>query len=57
MAFLAQMLDNGEGDEEVAARMTTGFPTSAVTVFAFEGDWTDLDMASAALVGFHVGRG
>lgn len=57
MAFLAQMLDNGEGDEEVAARMTAGFPTSAVTVFAYDGEWADLDMATAALVGFHVGRG
>jgi phosphohistidine phosphatase len=57
MAFLAQMLDDGAGDAEVAAAMAAGFPTSAVTVFAYDGEWAGLDMGTATAVGFHVGRG
>lgn len=58
MASLAQMLDDGEGDPEVAGRMNEdGFATSAVAVFTFDGEWADLDMGTATLVAFHVGRG
>ncbi len=56
MAYLAQLLDDGEGevggDDELA-----GFPTSAVVVFSYDGDWADLGEADARVVGFHVGRG
>ncbi len=54
MAVLAQLLDDGEGDEEAGRAMATGFPTSAVAVFAVDGSWADL--AAARLTGFHVGR-
>ena len=57
MAYLAQMLDDGDGDPEAAAGMNEGFPTSALAVFAVEGAWTDLAMAGARLTAFHVGRG
>lgn len=58
MASLAQMLDDGEGDPEVAGRMSQeGFATSAVAVFRFEGEWADLDLGGATLAAFHVGRG
>lgn len=56
MGYLAQLLDDGEGDEEASASMTAGFPTAAVAVFAFDGDWADLDEAACQVVGFHVGR-
>jgi phosphohistidine phosphatase len=56
MAYLAQLLDDGSGDRESGRRMATGFPTGALAVFAVSGRWLDLDLASARLVGFHVGR-
>jgi phosphohistidine phosphatase len=57
MASLAQLLDDGEGDEDAGNEMATGFPTSAVAVFSFDGDWRELAEASASVVAFHVGRG
>lgn len=54
---LAQLLDDGEGDEDAGNEMATGFPTSAVAVFSFDGDWRELAEASASVVAFHVGRG
>jgi phosphohistidine phosphatase len=57
MAQLAQLLDDGEGDPEACSAMATGFPTSAVAVFEYDGAWADLDITSARLVAFHVGRG
>lgn len=56
MAYLAQLLDDGEGDPAVAVEMAGGFPTSAVTVFAYDGTWSDLAAGSATAVAFHVGR-
>lgn len=57
MAYLVQMLDNGEGDEQAGAELMAGYPTSAVTVFSYDGAWAELDMTSAAVLAFHVGRG
>jgi phosphohistidine phosphatase len=57
MAQLAQLLDNGEGDPEASNAMVSGFPTSAVAVFEYDGAWTDLDVTSARLMAVHVGRG
>jgi len=57
MASLAQLLDDGEGDEDAGNDMTTGFPTSAVAVLSYDGDWRELTEASASVVAFHVGRG
>ena len=54
---LAALLDDGEGDEDAGTELTVGFPTSAMAVFSYDGDWKDLDEASATLVAFHVGRG
>ncbi|MGI8646031.1 MAG: SixA phosphatase family protein [Nocardioides sp.] len=55
VAYLAQILDSGEDD--LSNEMATGFPTSAVALFAFDGDWTGLEEGSCRLVGFHVPRG
>jgi phosphohistidine phosphatase len=57
MAYLASLLDDGDGDPEVASAMLAGYPTSAVAVFEYDGEWVDLDEGGARLVGFHVGRG
>lgn len=56
IAYLAQMLDDGSGDAEAAAAMISGYPPGAVTLFDFDGDWADLDMASASLRAFHSER-
>lgn len=57
MASLAALLDDGEGDEDAANDLALGYPTSALAVFRYDGDWKDLDEASATVVAFHVGRG
>jgi phosphohistidine phosphatase len=57
MAHLAQLLDDGEGDPGACTAMASGFPTSAVAVFEYDGAWADLDLTSARLVAFHAGRG
>ncbi|WP_232820022.1 SixA phosphatase family protein [Nocardioides allogilvus] len=56
VAFLAQMLDDGDGDPAASADMAGGYPTCALTVLRFEGGWSDLAMASASVTAFHVGR-
>jgi len=57
VSSLVQLLDDGTGDEEAGNEIVMGYPTSAVTVFSYDGDWSDLDEADAAVVSFHVGRG
>jgi phosphohistidine phosphatase len=57
MASLASLLDDGEAAPEVSAEMMTGYPTSAVALFEYDGEWADLSEAGARLVGYHVGRG
>src|SRR5690349_15824217 len=55
MAYLANLLDDGEGDEAAATELTTrGFPTCSLAVFAYEGAWADLDVTAATLQAFHV---
>lgn len=56
MAYLAQLLDDGRGDQAASREMATGFPTGALAVFAPGGAWVDLELASARLIAFHVGR-
>lgn len=57
MATLAQLLDDGEGDVAATNELATGYPTSAATVFSYDGSWADLGPATATVTGFHVGRG
>ncbi|MBB6625913.1 histidine phosphatase family protein [Nocardioides sp. KIGAM211] len=58
MAYLAQMLDDGDGDPEALAAMAaSGYPTSALSVFEVDAPWADLGVATARLTAFHVGRG
>ena len=55
VAYLAQVLDDGEA--ELSNEMAIGFPTSAVAIFEFDGDWEGLEEGAGRLVGFHVPRG
>lgn len=56
MAYLAQMLDDGEADPSVGEAMVADFPTSAVAILGYDGPWADLELGSSRLLGFHVGR-
>jgi phosphohistidine phosphatase len=57
MASLASLIDDGDGDPAVTSEMLSGYPTSAVAVFEYDGPWSDLTEAGARLVAFYVGRG
>ena len=56
MASLAQLLDDGDADSELADQLFAGYPTSAVAVFGYDGAWADISEGSGRLVAFHVGR-
>lgn len=56
MASLAQLLDDGDADAELADQLFGGYPTSAMAVYEYDGSWADLGEGDARLVGFHVGR-
>jgi phosphohistidine phosphatase len=57
MASLVTLLDDGEGDDEAGNEVAIGFPASAMAVLEYDGEWADLDEASASVVAYHVGRG
>jgi phosphohistidine phosphatase len=58
MAYVAELIDDGEGDVEATTFMLTrGFPTSALAVFVVAGEWSDLGPGSGRLEAFHVGDG
>jgi phosphohistidine phosphatase len=57
IAYLAQLLDDGEGDPDASNEMATGYPAGAVTVMEYDGAWADLDAGTARVTHFHVGRG
>lgn len=58
VASLAHALDGGEGAVEAGLEMAVGaFPPSATAVLTFAGSWADLAPGTAALAGYHVGRG
>ncbi|MGB0099370.1 MAG: histidine phosphatase family protein [Nocardioides sp.] len=57
MAYLAQLLDDGEASQDLTDELMAGFPTSALAVFVQAGPWRDLGEGTARLVGYHVGRG
>lgn len=53
----AILADPGRTDEDALAAVRRTFPTSALARLEYDGDWSDLDAASAALVEFVVSRG
>ncbi len=57
VSYLAAMLDDGEGEPEAITAMTTGYPTSALTLFSYPGTWAELGAGAARVEAFHVPRG
>ena len=57
VAYLAHLVDDGEGDVEAATAMAGGYPTGAITVFEYDGQWADLAPGTATVLAFHVPRG
>lgn len=55
-AYLVQLLDDGSGDEEAGNELALGYPTAAVAILSYDGDWAELDEAEAWVSAFHVGR-
>jgi phosphohistidine phosphatase len=56
VAYLAQMLDDGEGDVDATNQMTIGYPTGAVTLLSYDGTWAELDEGTASVTAFFVAR-
>ena len=58
MAYIAELIDDGEGDVEATTGLVTrGFPTSALAVFTVEVGWTDLGPGTGRIEAFHPGHG
>lgn len=57
VAYLAQLLDDGEGDAAAGSELAMGFPTGATAVFTCSGSWADLWPGGARLTAHYVGRG
>ncbi len=57
MHSFAATVDDGEGDPTATAELASGFPTSAVAVFAVPVRWADLEQGAGRLIGYHIGRG
>lgn len=56
MAYLVHLLDDGGADTETFIAVSAGYPTSALTVLSVATTWVDLDVASARIDRFFVGR-
>lgn len=54
---LVDLLNDGEGDPEIEARLLDGYPTAAVTVFDVDSVWSKVSDHSLRVTHFHVGRG
>lgn len=56
VSFLANLLQDGLGDAETVRAMTAGYPTAALTVMEYDGEWDELAFGDARVTHFHVGR-
>lgn len=56
-AYLAHLLDDGDGEAAAVAGLLEGFPPTALAVFEVTGPWSGLGQESGRLVDFHVGVG
>ena len=57
IGYLAQMIDDGEGDPAAFTSLGEGYPTGSLAVFGVESEWSgmDVDNASARLLDFFTG--
>ena len=51
VGWLANSLDDGEGDPDALMRVMQGFPPAACAVIELHGDWSDLADGGGRLVG------
>lgn len=56
MPGLAMRLATDDSDESAMRELSTKFPTSAMAVLEFTGEWSALDAGGARLTDFHVAR-
>lgn len=56
-AYVANLLDDGEGDESAILALLRGFPAGALVVFAVAVPWADLSRESGRVLDFYVGQG
>ena len=54
---LAYDLDDGTGDEDARQELRAGFPTSAIAVFEFDGEWLDVAPRTLTLAAYAAPRG
>lgn len=57
VAYVAHSLDDGDADPAAFREMSGGYPTAALTVLEVHASWRELDIGSARIADFHVGRG
>ena len=57
MPELASILSDGQGSQAAHTAMGEGFPTCALAVLRYAGEWPDLSPGDASLERFHVSRG
>ncbi len=56
MAYVAELLDDGDGDGDATTDMlVAGFPPAALVVFEVTCAWSELDSGTGRLTAFHVG--
>ena len=57
MAYLAELIDDGEGDDDAINDLASrGFPTASLVVFRVAVPWSDLGPGSGEVLSFHVGE-
>jgi phosphohistidine phosphatase len=56
-AYVAHLLEDGNGEASVLEQMLAGYPTSAMAVFEPSVPWEQLGPETCRLVDFYVGRG
>lgn len=54
VAYLARLLDSGDGEPGPRRALAEGYPTSALTVFEVDVPWAELDPGSGRVVDFHA---
>ena len=57
MAYLAELIDDGEGDADATTSLLTrGLPTSGLALFSLDVEWRDLGPGAGRLEAFRVGE-
>lgn len=57
VAYVAHLLDDGNGEPDAVREMLNGYPAGALAVLEVDVPWKDLGPESGRLIDFHVGKG